>query len=140
MSTSEVKVDIEKLTGKKNWEFWKANVRLLLEFHDLLGVVDGTEKCQVYSEAEAATAGAMDELKKFKRKHTHAKLLITTNIEKDMRRKLGVVKRAKEMWDRLVSICEQSSGYRLDRLKIDKRSTPHSNDVRCTEEARKLQS
>ncbi|KFD47460.1 hypothetical protein M513_11685, partial [Trichuris suis] len=61
----------------------------------------------------------MDELEKFKRKDTHAKLLITTNIEKDMRRKLGVVKTAKEMWDRLVSIHEQSSGYRLDRLSME---------------------
>ncbi|KFD45720.1 hypothetical protein M513_13398, partial [Trichuris suis] len=119
ISTSEVKVHIEKLTGKENWEFWKENVRLLLEFHDLFGIVDGSEKCPVSAEVEAASAGAMDELEKFKRKDTHAKLLITTNIEKDMRRKLGVVKTAKEMCDRLVSIHEQSCGYQLDRLSME---------------------
>ncbi|KFD56620.1 hypothetical protein M513_02296, partial [Trichuris suis] len=119
MSTSEVKVHIEKLTGKENWEFWKENVRLLLEFHDLFGIVNGAEKCPVSAEVEAVSAGAMDELEKFKRKDTHGKLLITTNMEKDMRRKLGVVKTAKEMCDRLVSIHEQSCGYQLDRLSME---------------------
>uniref|UniRef100_A0A5S6R5G9 Retrotransposon Copia-like N-terminal domain-containing protein n=1 Tax=Trichuris muris TaxID=70415 RepID=A0A5S6R5G9_TRIMR len=91
MSTSELKVHIEKLTGKENWEFWKENILLLLDFQGLLGVVNGTEKCPDLKEAASSTAEAMDELEKFRRKDTHAKLLITTNIEKNMRRKLGVV-------------------------------------------------
>uniref|UniRef100_A0A5S6QG22 CCHC-type domain-containing protein n=1 Tax=Trichuris muris TaxID=70415 RepID=A0A5S6QG22_TRIMR len=36
-----------------------------------------------------------------------------------MRRKLGVVETAKDMWNKLVSIHEQSSGYRLDRLSTE---------------------
>ncbi|CDW59175.1 hypothetical protein TTRE_0000750501 [Trichuris trichiura] len=94
ISASEVKFTSRNSAKKVYWEFQKENVRLLLEFHHLLDVVDGTEKCPVYSEAKAIPAGIMNKLEKLKRKDMHAKLLITMNTEKDMRRKLGVVKTA----------------------------------------------
>uniref|UniRef100_A0A5S6QAU0 Retroviral polymerase SH3-like domain-containing protein n=1 Tax=Trichuris muris TaxID=70415 RepID=A0A5S6QAU0_TRIMR len=99
MTASEFKVHIEKLVGKKNWEFWKGNVQLLLEFHGLFGAVDGTEKCPDCKDEGAVIAEAVPWLELFRKKDTHANLIITTNIARDMRRQLGVVETAKDMWD-----------------------------------------
>ncbi|KFD59008.1 hypothetical protein M514_00171 [Trichuris suis] len=47
MPTLGVKVHVEELTKKDNWEFWKGNVQLLLEFCGLLDALGGAEKRHV---------------------------------------------------------------------------------------------
>uniref|UniRef100_A0A5S6Q7N5 Uncharacterized protein n=1 Tax=Trichuris muris TaxID=70415 RepID=A0A5S6Q7N5_TRIMR len=92
-----------------------------------------------FKDDEAVTAEAVARLELFKKKDPHVKLIISTNIEKDMRRKLGVVEKARDMWDKLVSIHEQSSGYRLDRLSMEFSSAQKDPNVSYLEYIATLQ-
>jgi len=46
-TTSDFKVQIEKLEGLDDWPKWKWQILMLLRAHCLEGITDGSRKCPV---------------------------------------------------------------------------------------------
>lgn len=112
---NDFKIQIDKLTSPNNWTKWKHQIHLLFKCHGLVEIVSGRVLRPNVS-TEEATAEQRKELEEFEKKDAQAQLLITNALSDEVYNMLGVIQSSSEAWQRLLSIYEQSSGHRLDRL------------------------
>lgn len=105
-----------KLEGSANWTRWKREVTLLLRHHDVLEVVTG--QATVLTEPQGATASNqyIAEIKAYQKKYNLAQLIIVNSLSVEHVDMTSMCDTAKATWEKLISICKQSSGQRIDRL------------------------
>lgn len=113
-------ITIEKLEGAHNWVNWKFQVGILLEAHGVKEYAEGKNKMPNVPSGEdsslpEATAYTVA-LKNWKMMDSKAKLHITANMAPALLQLVTTCTTAFEMWEKLLSIYEQSSGQRLDLL------------------------
>ncbi|GFY01840.1 retrovirus-related Pol polyprotein from transposon TNT 1-94 [Trichonephila clavipes] len=114
----EFKAHIEKLVGAANWSKWKWQIELLLRHHDVHDVVCGDRKClslpaDASSEAVAAHVKAQ---KAFIKDDSLAQLILVGNMDDSNAELTSICDTANCVWEKLLSVYEQSSGQRLDSL------------------------
>ncbi|GFQ99810.1 CCHC-type domain-containing protein [Trichonephila clavata] len=111
----EIKVHIEKLVGAANWSKWKQQIELLLRHHD---VVCGDRKCRsLPAEVSAEAIAAYEKAQKaFVKDDSLAQLILVGNMDEINPELTSVCNTAKSVWGKLLSVYEQSSGQRLERL------------------------
>ncbi|GFW93361.1 retrovirus-related Pol polyprotein from transposon TNT 1-94 [Trichonephila clavipes] len=111
----EFKAHIEKLVGAGNWSKWKRQIELLLRHHDVHDVVCGDRKWpSVLAEASAEPVATHE--KAFIKDDSLAQLILSGNMD-DINAELKMIcDTAKCVWEKLLSVYEQSSGQRLDHL------------------------
>ncbi|GFQ72109.1 2-hydroxyacyl-CoA lyase 2 [Trichonephila clavata] len=114
----EFKAHIEKLVGAANWSKWKRQIELLLRHHDVHDVVCGDRECpRLPAEASAEAIAAYDKAQKaFIKDDSLAQLILVGNMDDSNAELTSVCNTAKSVWEKLLSVYEQSSGQRLDRL------------------------
>ena len=106
-------LNIPKLEGIGNWPEYKKNIRLLLTVNKVLGIVDGTRQKPTKSEQADKQAAELEATAKWDSEDAIAQLLIT---KPDVSQLIIPCLSAKDIWDKLISVYEQSSGQRLDML------------------------
>ncbi|GFS49268.1 uncharacterized protein TNCV_2410811 [Trichonephila clavipes] len=114
----EFKAHIEKLVGAANWSKWKRQIELLLRHPDVHDVVCGDRKCpslpaDASSEAVAAHVKAQ---KAFIKDDSLAQLILVGNMDDSNAELTSICDTANCVWEKLLSVYEQSSGQWLDRL------------------------
>ncbi|GFX09635.1 CCHC-type domain-containing protein [Trichonephila clavipes] len=114
----EFKAHIEKLVGAANWSKWKRQIELLSRHHDVHDVVCGDRKCpslpaDASSEVVAAHVKAQ---KVFIKDDPLAQLILVGNMDDSNAELTSICDTANCVWEKLLSVYEQSSGQRLDRL------------------------
>ncbi|GFQ98960.1 retrovirus-related Pol polyprotein from transposon TNT 1-94 [Trichonephila clavata] len=114
----EFKAHIEKLVGAANWSKWKRQIELLLRHHDVHDVVCGDRECpRLPAEASAEAIAAYEKAQKaFIKDDSLAQLILVGNMDDSNAELTSVCNTAKSVWEKLLSVYEQSSGQRLDRL------------------------
>ena len=119
MSEDRTLRQVDKLVGRSDWNTWKKMVSLHFIKADLLGYVNGTNTCP---EPPAATTTAQEraDIEKqrvtFVKKDAQALLDIMTCVSDEMKTVILACTTAKEAWDQLISVHEQTDDHRLDRL------------------------
>ena len=108
--------NIPKLEGVGNWPEYKKNIRLLVTVNKVLGILDGTHQKTTKSEQADKQATELEATAKWDSEDAIAQLLITTSVMPDVSQLIIPCLSAKDMWDKLISVYEQSSGQRLDML------------------------
>ncbi|GFV31516.1 retrovirus-related Pol polyprotein from transposon TNT 1-94 [Trichonephila clavipes] len=114
----EFKAHIEKLVGAANWSKWKRQIELLLRHHDVHDVVCGDRKCPSLpadASSEAVTAHVKAQ-KAFIKDDSLAQLILVGNMDDSNAELTSICDTANFVWKKLLSVYEQSSGQRLDRL------------------------
>jgi hypothetical protein len=115
----DFKTNIEKLKGSTNWTKWKKQVELLLRHGEVLDIVTRNRKLPDEPRA-AATAEECSkyekELKRFMKDDALAQLILVGNMDDANVELTSTCDSAANTWDKLLSVYEQSSGQRLDRL------------------------
>ncbi|GFQ95688.1 uncharacterized protein TNCT_96931 [Trichonephila clavata] len=111
----EFKAHIEKLMGVANWSKWKQQIELLLQHHD---VVCGDRECpSLLAEASAEVIATYEKAQKaFVKDDSLAQLILVDNMDDSNAELTVVCNTAKSVWERLLSVYEQSSRQRLNRL------------------------
>ncbi|GFY10328.1 retrovirus-related Pol polyprotein from transposon TNT 1-94 [Trichonephila clavipes] len=114
----EFTAHIEKLVGAANWSKWRRQIQLLLRHHDVHDVVCGDRKCpslpaDASSEAVAAHVKAQ---KAFIKDDSVAQLILVGNMDDSNVELTSICDTANCVWEKLLSVYEQSSRQRLDRL------------------------
>ncbi|GFR24434.1 retrovirus-related Pol polyprotein from transposon TNT 1-94 [Trichonephila clavata] len=114
----EFKAHIEELVGAANWSKWKRQIELLLRHHDVHDVVCGDRECpRLPAEASAEAIAAYEKAQKaFIKDDSLAQLILVGNMDDSNAELTSVCNTAKSVWEKLLSVYEQSSGQRLDRL------------------------
>ncbi|GFR23429.1 retrovirus-related Pol polyprotein from transposon TNT 1-94 [Trichonephila clavata] len=114
----EFKAHIEKLVGAANWSKWKRQIELLLRHHDVHDVVCGDRECpRLPAEASAEGIAAYEKAQKaFIKDDSLAQLILMGNMDDSNAELTSVCNTAKSVGEKLLSVYEQSSGQRLDRL------------------------
>ena len=100
-------LNIPKLEGIGNWPEYKKNIRLLLTINKVLGIVDGTR--QKPTKSEQADKQATEVTAKWDSEDAIAQSLITTRVMPDVSQLIISCLSVKDMWDKLISVYEQSS-------------------------------
>lgn len=106
--TSKDVSHIVKFNGK-NFPFWKFQVWLVLEQHDLVELVLGEEEIPeeiYYDDADITNA---TEISTWKKKDNTARCYLVSTIEQQCQRTLVNCKTAHEMWTRLSSQHQQNA-------------------------------
>ncbi|GFQ98173.1 retrovirus-related Pol polyprotein from transposon TNT 1-94 [Trichonephila clavata] len=113
----EFKAHIEKLVGAANWSKWKRQIEILLQHHDVHDVVCGDRECpRLPVEASAEAIAAYEKAQKaFIKDDSLAQLILVGNMDDSNAELTSVCNTAKSVWEKLLSVYEQSSGQRLDR-------------------------
>src|SRR5260221_6229493 len=120
MSSNRFVMKIEALESSgKNWSDWSFQVKLHIGVHDALTVVDGELEAP-----EKPDEGASDKLQKeyeaqrkvLDKRDLVARHIIVSNLSPSVRQLVKTCETAKSMWDKLVSVNEQRTEQRLDRL------------------------
>ncbi|GFR33069.1 retrovirus-related Pol polyprotein from transposon TNT 1-94 [Trichonephila clavata] len=114
----EFKAHIEKLVGAANWSKWKRQIELLLRHHDVHDVVCGDRECpRLPAEASAEAIAAYEKARKaFVKDDSVAQLILVGNMDDSNAELTSVCNTANSVGEKLLSVYEQSSGQRLDRL------------------------
>ncbi|GFR21416.1 retrovirus-related Pol polyprotein from transposon TNT 1-94 [Trichonephila clavata] len=114
----EFKAHIEKPVGAANWSKWKRQIELLLRHHDVHDVVCGDRECpSLPAEASAEAIAAYEKAQKaFVKDDSLAQLILVGNMDDSNAELTSVCNAAKSVWEKLLSVYEQSSRKRLDRL------------------------
>lgn len=109
---------MDKLTGESAWPRWKRQMELYLRSKKVMDVVDKTVTKPVETEGETAVQKAARETLegKFLESDTTAQLIIVSNLDDHHSCITNSCKSSAEIWDKLISIYEQSNSQRLDRL------------------------
>ncbi|KMQ86059.1 retrovirus-related pol polyprotein from transposon tnt 1-94 [Lasius niger] len=112
----DFKAKVQRLEGAANWTRWKREVTLLLRHNDVLDIVTGQATVPV----EPADAKERDQylirLRTHQKKDDLAQLIIVNSLNDEHVDMTSMCDTAKATWDKLISIYEQSSGQRIDRL------------------------
>jgi hypothetical protein len=110
---SRVTSSVRKLVSEDQWETWKWQIELCLKEQCLYSVVDGTRKCPAAPTGEEEPS---DAYRRWQRDNARAARIIGTALDEEpsiyVRRKTD----AKDIWDTLISVFEQSSLQRLYTL------------------------
>jgi len=129
-TTSDFKVQIEKLDGPDDWPKWKWQI-LMLRAHCLEGITDGSRKCPVMpagaDSAEKGTEWRQDDAK--------AASIIAGTLSKSVAELVLACTSAKDVWDKLCARFECTS---TQRLNMRNRSSKQNVIARIS--ARMLQS
>ena len=115
---------IDKLEGHCNWSQWRFQICNMLrtqvhDGHSALGVINGTVEPPTPPAAdagEAAVSSYNDAMVKYDKLDAIAVTIMTTAMTRDICSMVMMLKSAKEIWNKLLSIYEQKSGQRLDFL------------------------
>ncbi|CAB0013264.1 unnamed protein product, partial [Nesidiocoris tenuis] len=115
----DIKVQIDKFEGAGDWIRWKKEVTLLLKHCKVMDVVEGTLKEPVKpadDAAEAVITKYTSDLEKFNDKDILAQLVLVKSLNRANAELVNTCTSARAIWNKLLSVYEQSSGQRLDRL------------------------
>ncbi|UYV68678.1 hypothetical protein LAZ67_6000424 [Cordylochernes scorpioides] len=112
MDNIKMGMKIPKLEGLINWPEYKKNIKLLLTINKVIGVVDGTYRKPIKQETNEEKEAYV----KWESEDAISQLLFTTSVIPDVSQLIIPCSSAKDMWDKLLSVYEQSSGQRLDML------------------------
>ncbi|GFQ77592.1 retrovirus-related Pol polyprotein from transposon TNT 1-94 [Trichonephila clavata] len=114
----EFKAHIEKLVGAANWSKWKRQIELLLRHNDVHDVVCRDRECpRLPAEASAEAISAYEKAQKdFIKDDYLAQLILVGNMDDSNAELTSVCTTSKSVWEKWLSVYEQSSGQRLDRL------------------------
>lgn len=118
MAAMDFKMQIDKLEGAVNWTKWRRQIELLLRHHDVLDVATGKCSKPAAPEKEDPVAKVAYEsgLKAFNKSDALAQLILVGSMSSSNIDLTATCESAKAIWDKLISIYEQSSGQRVDRL------------------------
>lgn len=105
---TDFKIQIEKQKDESHWPKWKFTIHHMLNSQGLQEVVEDIEK-----KPEGVNPIPIFEWKK---RDSQALLIISAHIDRLVFERLEVIESACQAWHCLISIYEQSSGHRLDRL------------------------
>lgn len=111
--SGRVLASIRKLANEAQWETWKWQIELCLKEQCLFTIVDGTRLCPA---APAANAEPSDEYKRWQRDNARAARILGTALDEEAAIYVRKKTDAKEIWDTLLSVFEQSSLQRLYTL------------------------
>ena len=114
----EFKPSVEKLMGASNWTRWKQQMLLLLRHHDVLDHVTsaGTEPEVEHGASEEDVKKIVDENKAFFKADALAMLILVNGLNDSNAELTATCQTAVEVWTKLLSVYEQTSGQRVDRL------------------------
>lgn len=115
----EFKPHIDKLKGASNWTTWRRQIELLLCHQEVLElVVDDTKIPDEPN--EDATAKVREkyetELGTFKKRDAFAQLILVGSMNEANVQLTSTCDSANSIWEKLISVYEQSLGQRFDRL------------------------
>lgn len=111
--SGRVLASIRKLANEAQWETWKWQIELCLKEQGLFAVVDGTRLCPA---APAGNAEPSNECKQWQRDNARAARILGTALDEEAAIYVRKKTDAKEIWDTLLSVFEQSSLQRLYTL------------------------
>ncbi|XP_074041819.1 uncharacterized protein [Leptinotarsa decemlineata] len=112
------KVLIEKLEGQSNWLNWKFQIKIQLHAHHAWDAVLGTVESPV-KPAETADKDVTETYKclmSANRIEYTSQNLIVSSLSSQVRQLINMCNSSEEMWDKLLSIFEQRTEQRQDRL------------------------
>jgi UTP:GlnB (protein PII) uridylyltransferase len=81
-TTSDFKVQIEKLNGPDFWPKWKWQILMLLHAHCLEGITDGSQKCPILP--EDAQPQQKEELTEWRQDDAKATSIIACMLSKSV--------------------------------------------------------
>jgi hypothetical protein len=113
-TTSDFKVQIEKLDGPDDWPKWKWQILMLLHAHCLEGITDGLRKCPILP--EDAQTQQKKELTKWRQDDTKAASIIACALSKSVAELVLTCTSAKGIWDKQCARFERSSTQLLNML------------------------
>jgi hypothetical protein len=113
-TTSDFKVQIEKLVGPDDWPKWKWHILMLLHANYLEDIIDGSRNCPVLP-ADAKTKQTK-ELTEWRQDDAKAASVIACTQSKSVAELVLTCINAKDIWDKLCSRFERSSTQRLNML------------------------
>ena len=99
------KFAIAKFNGH-DFAVWKFQMRAYLRYHDLLGIIEGTETRPT---SASATGVVTTEQAEWDKKDEKAQFAISYSVESNIVRQIMNMKTAAEMWTRLSTIYEQKN-------------------------------
>ncbi|GFW36887.1 retrovirus-related Pol polyprotein from transposon TNT 1-94 [Trichonephila clavipes] len=124
---------IWRSNGAANWSKWKRQIKLLLRHHDVYDVVCGDRKCpNLPAEASAEVVTAPEKLQKaFIKVDSLVQPILVGNMDDSNAELTAIYDTAKCVWEKLLSVYEQSSGQQLDRLmeKFFRNDTELEDDI-----------
>ncbi|GBN32289.1 hypothetical protein AVEN_69798-1 [Araneus ventricosus] len=114
----EFRAHVDKLVGASNWSKWKRQVELLLRHHDVHELISGDRVCPVLAEDATPEMTVLYEKsrKSFMKDDSLAQLVLVGSMDDANVELTKTCDSAKSIWEKLLSVYEQSSGQRLDRL------------------------
>lgn len=107
------RANIRKLKSDDQWETWKWQIELCLKELCLYEIVDGTRLCPA---PPVLNDEPSESYKRWQRDNARAARIIGTALEEDAAMHVRKKTDAKEIWDTLLSVYEQSSLQRLYTL------------------------
>ncbi|KAG5870532.1 hypothetical protein JTB14_033328 [Gonioctena quinquepunctata] len=113
------KVLIEKLEGQTNWIDWKFQITIQLRAHNAWDAIIGTLETPIEpaeTADEAAKVAYKNLLQSVNKIEYTAQNSIVYSLSKQVRQLINMCSSSKEMWDELLSIFEQRTEQRQDRL------------------------
>lgn len=99
-------VKIEKLQNPEDWATWKFEIRVILRDADLFDIVTGAIRAPIQGENQSDYAAT---LTAFNKNDFKAQKVIVTALGKQPKKHLMNCNTSKEMWEKLLSVYEQSS-------------------------------
>lgn len=132
----DLKMAVSKLEDGENWVKWKRQMTLFLRHHNVMRVVSGS-KTSAEALANGATAAQIAEYEKklsdYEKDNSFAQLIILGTLSDTQVEIVGACNTAncKKIWDKLLSVHEQTSGQRADRLmeQFFKAEIIHDEDI-----------
>ncbi|KAK9732197.1 GAG-pre-integrase domain [Popillia japonica] len=115
----EFKPQIEQLQGANNWSRWRRQVELLLQHQEVLDIVKGNKgppEVPDVKEPDAVKSKYEHDYKIFNKGEALAQLILVSSMNDTNIDLTATCKSASEIWNKLLSVYEQSSGQRVDRL------------------------
>ena len=104
----DFKASIDRL-DESNWTKWKRQIKLLLVHNGVWDIVSGEEP-------EPSEDAEKRELAEFEKKDSLGQLILVSHMNDHHVHLTATCNTAFEIWSKLVSVYEQSSGQRVDRL------------------------
>ena len=119
-----MKVHMQKLDGAQSWRRWKRQMELMLKHHGVLDIAQGLRTMPVmFDHADGANADEVagteqahkERVKAYEKDDSLAQVLMVSAVDDAHVELTATCNSAREIWQKLLSIYEQSSSQRLDR-------------------------
>lgn len=111
--SSRITANIRKLVSEEQWETWKWQIELCLKEHCLLSIVDGTRQCPPAPSGDEIPSASY---RSYQRDNARAARIIGTSLDEEPAIYVRKKTDAKDIWDTLISVFEQSSLQRMYML------------------------